>query len=139
MKKLVVLGFVCFMIVFVSTSCDKDSQTNHTLSFSFEFDPTMPRLDNLGNPSSIPAGNSAQSPSFNKMSAHYIELAQDMYTALGTGAVIYRAPEVTTGGAAAIDFSKSVFAANNETFFTIDLKQIPAGTYKYLRLLLAVS
>ena len=39
MKKLVVLGFVCFMIVFVSTSCDKDSQTNHTLSFSFEFDP----------------------------------------------------------------------------------------------------
>ena len=50
------------------------------------------------------------------MSAHYVELAPTAFTALGAGAVLYRAAETTTGGSNAIDFEKSNFAGNNETF-----------------------
>ena len=41
------------------------------------------------------------------MSAHYLELAPDALTPLGAGDILYHAPEVTTGGANAIDFSQS--------------------------------
>jgi hypothetical protein len=37
----------------------------------------------------------------------------------------------------AIDFSKSVFAGNNEAFYSVPLKNIAAGTYKWLRVSLA--
>lgn len=71
------------------------------------------------------------------MSAHYIELAQTASTALGTGAVIYKAPETDAGGETAIDFDKSLLAGNNEVFYAVSLKEVPAGEYEWLRLSLA--
>ncbi|MBL0071613.1 MAG: hypothetical protein IPP34_07310 [Bacteroidetes bacterium] len=90
-------------------SCSKDDTTDHhgmdhKLIFKFVFDSTQVRLDAFGNPSSVPANHGAQSPRFNKMSAHYIELAQGALTALGAGEIVYHHDETTAGGASAIDF-----------------------------------
>jgi len=46
-----------------------------SLIIRLHFDSLASRLDNFGNPAIIPIGNSAQSPRFYGMSAHYIELA----------------------------------------------------------------
>jgi hypothetical protein len=73
----------------------------------------------------------------NKMSAHYLELTPTAFTALGNGAVLYRAAETTSGGASAIDFSKATLVANNEIFLSIPIKNVAVGTYEYLRVSLA--
>lgn len=120
------------------TACKKsDSTTAVNINFIFKFDSTQARLKGNGQPSTIPAGNAGQSPRFNTMSAHYLELAPSATTLLGAGAVLYRAPEVTTGGTNAIDFSKSNFAGNNAIFLSVPLKSFAAGTYNWLRVSLA--
>lgn len=129
---------VCLAILLVS--CQKDAINTNTeakLVLKFKFDSTQVRLNNIGQPQAVSAGNGAQSPVFNKMSAHYVELAPSAFTALGAGAVLYHAPETTVGGSTAIDFEKSSFAGNNETFFSIPLKSIAAGEYEWLRVSLA--
>jgi hypothetical protein len=50
---------------------------------------------------------------------------------------LYRANETTAGGANAINFGQSTLAGNNETFFSIPLSQVAAGSYKWLRVSLA--
>ena len=107
------------------------------LIFKFRFDSTQVRLNNIGQPANLPDGNGAQSPSFNTMSAHYLELAPTAFTALGSGAILFRAPETMSGGNMAIDFEKSKFAGNNETFLSIPIKDIAAGEFEWLRLSLA--
>ncbi len=112
--------------------------TGPHLIFKFKFDSTQVRLDNAGNISTtIPAGHGAYSPVFNKMAAHYIELAQTDNTQLGEGAVLYHAPETTKGGSQAIQFDKSTVVRENVTFFSIPLSSLTAGTYKWLRLSLS--
>ena len=121
-------------------SCKKDNNSvaaNVNVNFIFKFDSTQARLNGIGQPSSMPAGHSGQSPRFNKMSAHYLELAPTATTLLGAGAVLYRAPEVTTGGSTAIDFSQSHFAGNNEIFLSVPVVSVPVGTYNWLRVSLA--
>jgi hypothetical protein len=71
------------------------------------------------------------------MSAHYIELAPNMYTALGAGNILYKAPETSVGGDLAIDFSKSIIAKNGETFYSVPLRDVNVGTYEWLRISLA--
>ncbi len=71
------------------------------------------------------------------MSAHYIELAPAMFTPLGAGTVLYRAPETTTGGSTAIDFEKSAFAGNGQVFYKLPLSSIAPGEYEWLRVSLA--
>jgi hypothetical protein len=131
-------AFVCIFFI----SCKKDSTpgTNTTtanLVFKFKFDSTQARLNNIGQPEAMAAGHAGQNPVFNKMSAHYVELAPTAFTALGTGAVLYRAEETTAGGSNAIDFEKSSFAGNNETFYTVPIKDITPGEYEWLRVSLA--
>ena len=127
------------LALFAFSSCQKSDSTAATVNvnFIFKFDSTQARLNAVGGASTIPAGNAGQSPRFNTMSAHYLELAPSAFTALGAGAVLYRAPEVTTGGSLAIDFSKSSFAANNAVFLSVPVKSFTAGTYTWLRLSLA--
>ncbi|MBO9205519.1 MULTISPECIES: hypothetical protein [Niastella] len=122
-------------------SCKKE-KTNDTTSeanlvLKFKFDPTQERLNNLGQPAPMAAGHAGQSPSFNGMSAHYVELAQTGTTALGKGAILYKAAETTTGGSNAIEFDKSTASGNNEVFFKTPLKDIAPGIYEWLRLSLA--
>ncbi|TXB64035.1 hypothetical protein FRY74_12345 [Vicingus serpentipes] len=126
-------------------SCSKDdspsptvtpttsTQSGPNLIFKLYFDSTLARLDNLGNPSTIPTGNSAQSPVFHKMSAHYIEFAPDSLTALGNGEIVYHGAETSIGGSDAVDFSQARTKGQGEVFYTIPLSQVSAGTYKWLR------
>ena len=144
MKK-IIRATVFFSLAILIVSCKKDEadlpgQTNEVeprLIFKFKFDSTQVRLNNLGSPSTLPANHGAQSPRFNKMSAHYIEMTPNQFTGLGAGAVLYHAPETNTGGATAIDFAQSNPVANNETFYSIPLKDVAAGTYEWLRVSLA--
>lgn len=136
-------GFVpaCMALLFVS-ACNKEisntpSGSSANLVFKFKFDSTQARLNNIGQPSAIPAGNAALSPVFNGMSAHYLELAPNALTALGKGTVLYKADETTTGGANAIDFEKCKIAKDGEVFFSIPLKDVAAGEYEWIRLSLA--
>jgi hypothetical protein len=128
------------LVIFLISSCQKEKNSNSSgpkLVLKFKFDPTQARLNNTGQPQPMPAGHAGQSPTFNTMSAHYVELTPTAITALGGGAVLYKASETTAGGSTAIDFDKSKFAGNNETFFSIPLKSITPGDYEWLRISLA--
>jgi hypothetical protein len=117
------------------SSCDSKPEPN--LVFKFKFDPTQDRLDNFGQPETMPANHRGQNPTFNKISAHYIELAPNAFTALGAGQVLYHAAQTTAGGGDAIDFSQGIRVSENEVFFSYPLKDIPAGTYEWIRVSLA--
>jgi PKD repeat protein len=120
----------------VVKNCNSTGNT-HKVIFKFKFDSTQVRLNNLGQVSTIPAGHAALSPKFHAMAAHYIELAPTMFTALGSGSVLYHGVETTVGGTDAIDFDLLTKAAEGETFFSIPIANINPGTYQYLRVSLA--
>jgi hypothetical protein len=118
-------------------SCKKkdDSNTNEPkLIIKIVTDSTQVRLGNLGNPSTIASGNAGQHPLFNGIAAHYLELAPNANTALGAGAILYHAAETAIGGSNAIDFSKAIIKNSGETYLEIPLKDIPAGSYDWVRL-----
>ena len=73
----------------------------------------------------MPAGHAAQTPNFNSISAHYIELAPSPFTLLGEGAVLYKGEETEAGGETAIDFSKATLVDEGETFLSIPISSIP--------------
>ncbi len=102
-----------------------------------DVDPNQERLGNDGTPSDIPTGNAGQDPVFNKISAHYMELAPNANTLLGQGAIVYQAPETAAGGDNAIDFDKSIIVAPGENFLEIPLKDIQSGSYEWIRLSLS--
>ena len=120
-------------------SCKKTEEpSGPKLIFKFRFDSAQTRLDNLGRPSAIVAGNAGQSPVFHSMSAHYIELAPDSLSPFGVAAnILYKNNEVTTGGDNAIDFSNSIVKGEGEVFYSVPLKNLTVGTYKWLRISLA--
>ena len=156
MKKHIVLLILLSITIFAFEACKKKevdepetplsptptptptpTPADARLIFKFKFDSMQVRLNAFGQPSIVPAGNAALSPIFNKMGAHYIELAQNAFTQLGSGRVLYYAPETTAGGATAIDFSKSVLKGQNEEFYSMKLKDITPGTYEWIRVSLA--
>jgi hypothetical protein len=135
-----------FIFAILASGCRKDKDDDVTippvaegpkLVFKFKFDSTQVRLDNLGNPSTLPANHGALSPRFNEMSAHYIEMTPNQFTGLGAGAVLYHAPETNVGGATAIDFAQSSPVGNNEVFYSIPLSSVNPGIYEWLRVSLA--
>jgi hypothetical protein len=85
----------------------------------------------------VPTGHGAQSPVFNRMSAHYAEFAPDQFTALGSGEVVYHAPETDQGGATAIDHDQSLEVAQGGEFLNLPLSDLAPGTYEWLRVSLA--
>jgi hypothetical protein len=142
MKLLSITAVAAGMLLF--SSCQKNADAPAPISngsakvnFIFKFDSIQARLNAFGQTAGMPPGHAGQSPRFNTMSAHYVELAPTAFTAIGTGAILYRAPEVTTGGSTAIDFSNSKFAGNNQVFLSIPVKNFAAGTYNWLRVSLA--
>ncbi len=137
-------GAILFSTLVLSIACKKESNTTPPTSttapqlvFIFKFDSTQARLDNLGNPATMPAGHSGQSPVFNSMSSHYIELAPTANTQLGSGDVLYRAPEVGSGSNLALDFNKSVIVPGGVAFFTCPISSVTPGSYQWLRVSLA--
>lgn len=129
MKKilLVLLGFSVW-------GCQKQAEApGHDLIFNVQFDPGQVRLNNLGQPADLPAGHAAQSPQFREMSIHYIELAPDSLTLLGKGAVAYQAQETTINGKQAVLFDEAATAGHNQEMVRVRLKDIPPGTYHWVR------
>ena len=118
-------------------SCENDTnetqQNGPNLIVKFKFNPNQERLGNLGTPVGIPSGNAAQSPDFNLMSAHYIELAPTAFTALGNGEIIYKGHETSAGGSNAIDIQAAKIVSEDETFLSIPLSTVAAGTYEWAR------
>jgi hypothetical protein len=141
MKPLAALVFASLLIA----GCGKDDDepllpqpdAGPKLVFRFAFDEDQPRLDNLGNPSELPAGHAAQTPRFNSISANYIELTPNALTALGMGEVVYVGQETSAGGEQAIDIAQAKFVGAGEDFFSIPLSQVSPGTYTYLRVSLS--
>ena len=138
MKRIVGL-FLILVTAFSFFSCEDedDSDNGPYLIVKFQFDPNQARLNNLGQPATIPSGHAAQSPDFSKISAHYFELAPTAYTQLTEGTVLYHADETTQGGSVAIDFSKAVIVSEGEVFLKIPLSQVAQGNYEYVRVSLA--
>ena len=130
---------ICGLIISCSEDNDDNAQlpSEPNLVIKLKFDPNQDRLGNLGQPVTIPLGNAAQSPSINRMSANYIELAPTAITPLETGEIIFVGDETTAGGAQAINFQNAIFAGNNETFITVPLSEITTGTYEWVRVSLA--
>lgn len=136
MKYYIIIFFSLVLLSSCSQNDIDDTSNNMNepkLIVKFVFDENQERLNNFGQPATVPAGNAAQTPSFNTMSAHYIELAQNANTPLGNGAIIYEGLETTVGGAAAIHFDQAVLVQENQTFMTIPLSQIIPGTYEWVR------
>jgi hypothetical protein len=118
-------------------SCSNETSPEPMLIIKFKFDPNQVRLNNLGEPSVVPAGNAAQTPIFNTIGSHYIELAPNANTQLGNGTVLYHGAETTLGGVIAIDFSKEKVVSEDEVFMKIPLSQVAAGNYEWIRVSLA--
>ena len=144
MKTIIKISLALLTVVIIASckkkeTTDESTQNNSTahLIFKFKFDSTQVRLNNVGQVAVIPVGHSAQTPKFNKMSAHYIELAPTAFTALGLGQILYKAPETTIGGSNAIDFNQSLRVAEGETFLSVPISSIAIGTYEWLRVSLA--
>ena len=135
--------FTVFAIAIFLVSCSSDNNesvgnnSEVNLIIKFKFDPNQERLNNIGQPSTIPAGNAAQSLVVSRMSANYIELAPTAFTALGQGEILFQGTETTQGGSVAIDFQNAQFAGNNETFITIPLSEVAEGNYEWVRISLA--
>lgn len=134
-----ILTFIA--LSFISFSCtDEDDKLvveEPQLIIKFKFDPTQVRLNNIGQPSTVGAGNAAQSPIFNGISAHYLEFTPNALTQVGQGAILYNGPSTTLGGANAIDFSQAKIVGEGEAFLSIPLKNIPQGSYEYVRVSLS--
>lgn len=129
---------VILLLTAILYSCKKETtDAEPKLIFKYKLDSTQVRLGNLGQPVSIPAGNAGQSPVFNAISAHYIEMAPNAYTQIGTGAILYHQQETTQGGDNAILHSAAVTKNDGDAFFEVPLKDVPAGTYEWLRVSLA--
>lgn len=131
-KKYLFFTFLMFQIV----ACKKDDNSADTaaaLTIKVHFDPNQIRLNNLGNPATIQSGNAAQTPTFHSMSVHYVELAQNQFTALGKGTIVYKAAETNKGGENAVDFDQAKIATDNQIFATISLKDLTPGTYEWVR------
>jgi hypothetical protein len=118
-------------------SCETDRESTANLILKIRLDSTQQRLNNLGQVATLPAGHAAQSPNMHKISAHYVELASNAFTAVGAGEILYHAPETQTGGATAINFNEAIIKGNNEVFLTLPIKDLSPGTYEYLRVSLS--
>lgn len=126
-----------FLLLFIS--CQKeDEQVNKnneepSLIIKFIFDSNQMRLDGQGKIAIVPENHAAQSPYFKEISAHYIELVPNKLTQVKEGAIIFQGNETNIDGENAVDFSKAIIGKPNEVYHKIPLKNIPTGTYEYLR------
>ncbi len=138
------------MLLLLLCSCGKDDEDDPNnsdnnqgnsseamVNFRFKFDPEQERTNSIGQTASLPSGHASQSPDFNSISAHYIELAPTAFTQLGEGQVLYQGAETTSGGEKAVDYAQASVVDEGELFFSIPLSQIAAGTYEWIRVSLS--
>jgi hypothetical protein len=139
-RKKTIFATVLFAATLLNVSCKKDEpepepepQPEAQLIIKVKMDSTQVRLDNFGNPSTIPAGNAAQSPVYFGLGIHFIELSQNANVLPGQGTHLYKGAETTAGGSTAVDFNQALNKQSGEVFCTLPLSSVAAGTYNYLR------
>lgn len=134
-------GILLLIALCLTLACSEDNDGNPPaepqLIIKLNFDANQQRLDNLGQPATIPNGNAAQTPAIQSMSANYIELSPTANTLLGSGEIIYNGPETDAGGAMAIDFQQSILAGDDAIFLSMPLSEVAAGSYEWVRVSLA--
>lgn len=132
MRKITFLFAVplCFTLC---SSCHKDVKDFTYLNFSIAFDPMQDRLDNQGNPAPLAAGHGAQSPDMENVRIQYIEFVPDANTAYKDGEQLFKANQYNFGGTYAIYFDSTLDAVPGGRFYSLNLKRLPAGTYRYVR------
>jgi hypothetical protein len=114
--------------------CDKtETPIEPKISFTCKFNASQERLNNTGAPAVVPSGHATQTPDFKAISLHYIELIGDPKTQVGGGAIVFQAPETTLGGENAVWFDQAERLDETKTLFTLPVKDIPAGTYEWVR------
>lgn len=133
LKGIVVLNLILFLVGCKKKAEPEEETQNNKLIFSVQFDETLPRLGNLGEEVAVESGNAAQHPAMKEVSLHYIELAKDSLTPLGSGAIVYKGAETNAGGEKAVDFEKASIGKEGEGFITVNLNKLPIGTYKWIR------
>ena len=107
------------------------------------FDDSQARLNNLGEPASLPAGHAGLTPDFQGLSAHFIELVSERIVPYKSGEAIFNGEEVSANNAnpygftRAIDHDQAIVAASGEAFTEILIKDIKPGTYKHARISVA--
>jgi len=130
------------LIALISLSaCNKEDESsndnNAQLTFQFQFDENQERLDGFGNPIQVATGNAAQSPDFNSMSVHYIELVPSKFTMVEQGTIVYTGETQVAASSSnfddAIKWDEARVAGANETFLEVNLSDLEPGTYEYLR------
>jgi len=137
MKKIFIALLLLIITVPSVVCCSSGESEEPMLIIKFKFDSNQARLNNVGEPASVAVGNAAQSPVFNTISSHYIEMAPNATTQLGQGMILYHAPETTQGGSNAIDFDQSKIVAQGETFLKIPLSEVAHGSYEWMRVSLS--
>ncbi len=133
MKLLLPLIVATILLVSCNKEDNDDNSSSAQLSFKVTFDPDQQRLNNSGQTSTVPNGNATQTPGMQEMCVHWIELAPNQLTPLNGGVEVYKGIETNAGGDAAIDFDQARIAENGEVFLNVDLSNLPAGTYEWLR------
>jgi len=128
--------YVYVFLVFAFSSCLSDDDTisvQPMLNISFVMDANAGRLDNLGNPVSIPQGNAAQSPDFDLLGLHFIGLYPDKFTPYDAGTTLFVSPTTQEGGSTAIDFVQELFLWESSNTLSVPLSSVNPGTYEYFR------
>ncbi len=140
--------FLFTLAVICLSACKKDDETGTTntnakLRITFKFDPAQERLDNLGNPASLPTDHAAQTPNFKNLSVHFVEFVPNQLTTYRGGAEVYQGAEVSASNAnpfgfnTAINFDEAKLAADGELFYELPLNQLAPDTYEHLRVSVA--
>jgi hypothetical protein len=119
------------------TKKTENKKTENYLIIKFKFDSTQIRLDNKGNTAILPKENAGLTPKFNFISSHYYELSPNARTQFGKGVILFRAPEVTTGGDTAINFVQSHVVKEGGIALKFPLDKIQPQLYEYIRVSLA--
>ena len=132
MSKFKALFVLFFGLSLTLLSCKKDKE-EAMLVFKYTFDEQGAREDNFGNPSTIPAGNAAQTPDFNLLGVHSIELINYVVSLPTSSTVIYKGKEHTHNGVAGIDFDQQIIIGDGEILVKIPISSITPGSYTYLR------
>ncbi len=137
MKKINLIFTALMGIALFSCSTEQSSGVPEPqvarLNITFIMDNEAERLDNLGNPVSVPEGNAAQNPDFEILGLHFIGLYPDQFTPYDEGVTIASTATTGSGGEQAIDFNSEVFFNEEINTLSVPLSYVTAGSYEYFR------